>query len=211
MKNAHTDDDLDVFEGNLPPEVDPEASAAAFETESIPWNGRSSRVALAYPINRDFVIVGPHSECIDCLAKGKSDRSHAFHIRASKGEDGTWRGPEATHRLDLEAGGWLANTKEARARAERQAEVDALRGTHGTAERPEGFPELRAPTTEQMRRAWHPVLKDGPGGAAVIERGQRTEGVAELREAVREGLGGAVEPLVELVREIMAGREEKQP
>jgi hypothetical protein len=216
------------YEGDLTSAQDQETDPA--ETDPWPeWNGRSSKIALAFPgVMRDFVITGPQEPCLDCAKSGRRDRSHQFHVKASKTADGRWVGPEGDHLMDLKANGLLLHTKEAADRAERQREVDDQRGVHpstrcrgcGKALTREdaicpqcglanGQPSLAAWTLGQHKRNWHPVLKGGPEGAREIETGQIRSEQRELAAAVKTGLAEGLEPLAEAIRELLAGKEAK--
>ncbi len=201
MKNDADDDleDLDPV-GDEDPDRKPEVA---------PWNGKKTRIRLEHPACRDQVLIGPQSDCLDCARLGKKDARHQFHAAASR-VNGQWVGPEGDHIALLQAGGWLAGTREAKARADRQAEVDMTRGTHGSKDRPQGFPEYRALTLDRLKSLWRNELKDGPKGMMVIELDQRREETAMLREAVRQGLGEGFEPLVAALKEALSGREDKR-
>src|SRR5205823_7750482 len=94
------------------------------------WNGRTSKISLAVGalLNRDGHLISAGSACVDCLAHGKTDHSHQFHLRASRNSDGTWSGPEADHRLVLKSIGALRGTPEAERRLEQEAELAYVRG-----------------------------------------------------------------------------------
>jgi hypothetical protein len=195
------------------PDPDPVTAQPAEDGAELTWpgwNGRSSKISLAYPVNRDFVIVGPGSECIDCLKHDppRRDRSHQFHVRASKVGD-VWTGPESVHVMGLRDLGALRNTPEAHDRALRQSEVDEARGVFGTRDNPAGLPSLRERSLDQVKREWHPVLRDGPAGAMAIETGQRRDEVAQLRDAVKAGMAEGAAPLVEAIKQALAGRSPK--
>jgi hypothetical protein len=177
--------------------------------EEAVWNGKKTRIRLEHPACRDQVLVGPQSNCIDCAKLGKTDSGHQFHAAASK-VNGQWVGPEGDHIALLQAGGWIAGTQEARDRAGRQAEIDMLRGTNGTKDRPQGFPEYKAITLERVQAQWRNETKNGPVGMMVIELDQRREETALLREAVKKGLGEGFEPLVAALKEALSGREDKR-
>ncbi len=206
---ANIDADLDDYEQDAGDE--PETPNASPDEGA--WDGRSTKVAVAFPgvfrapldKPRAFQFLEPGGACIDC-----GSTSHQAHLRCSKDKaTGGYAGPEADHLLDLRAGGWLAKTKEAAARTQRQVEVDMIRGTHGSKDRPEGFPEYKAVTTARLKRMWRGELRFGPEHLQEIERSEMRDETGRLREAVREGLGEGLGPVAEMLREALAARPSK--
>ncbi len=205
---ANIDTEIDDYEGD----ADEESRTPDASPEEAAWDGRLTRIAVAFPgvfrgpLNkpRAFQFLEPGGKCIDC-----GDTSHQAHLRCSKDKTGRYVGPEADHLADLRAGGWLAKTKEARARVQRQVAVDMIRGTHGSKDRPEGFPELKAVTTARLKSMWRGELRFGPENLQEIERAEMRDETGRLREAVREGLGEGLGPLVEILREALAARPSK--
>ncbi len=207
---ATVDIDLDDYERD--DNGEPETSEASPEEGS--WDGRLTRIAVAFPgvfrgpldKPRAFQFLEPGGECIDCAVAGKHDTSHQAHLRCSKDKtSGRYVGPEADHLADLKAGGWLAKTREARDRVQRQAEIDMIRGTHGSKERPEGFPEYKQITTARLKRLWRGELRFGPENLQEIERAETRDETGRLREAVREGMSD----VAQVIREAMAERTSK--
>ena len=180
------------------------------EADEEPWTGRSSKVALApgARIYRDFEHVTGGSECVDCKRRGRSDRTHQFHARASK-VDGVWRGPEGPHLRTLQAMGYLSGSAEAARRLEEEREIAWIRGVAAeskcrgcravigrdeagqllkicpSCEARNGMPELAPWSLAQEKRAWRGVTK---------ESAQASE--QELRRGDIEKLTGALSDLV---------------
>jgi len=202
--------DIEELEDYPERSSEPEPTADEQEPESwAGWNGRSSKIALAFAVNRDQQIVGAGDACIDCkkrtdpkTGKPRIDTTHQFHALASKDPaTGRWTGPEGEHLETLRALGHLRNTDEARSRAEAELRIAALRGVERDDHcrqcgepipdrGPEcknghknGLESLRPLTTQQLRKQWHRVLKGGPAALLENERRQRREEVERLREA----------------------------
>jgi hypothetical protein len=188
------------------------------------WNGRTSKASLAVGalLNRDGHLVTAGSACVDCLARGKTDHTHQFHLRASKNADGTWCGPEAEHRLVLKSIGALRGTPEAERRLEQEAELAYIRGVEpaskcrncgATIPRGEGgqlaascdqcsarngLPELKTLSLPQLKKLWGSAAKHEV--AVELEKGQIRDEVRQLSEALSSGV---VVPLKELIRELV--------
>lgn len=221
-----TDEPLHDFEDELKP-----ASNAAQEDVDEPeaeWSGSASKVGLAPGANvfRDFVFVTAGSECVDCKRKGRSDRTHQFHVRASK-VGRRWVGPEGPHVEDLRAQGFLRGTPESQERAKALADVAYLRGVEKESRcrhwacgeaigRDEsgalldlcpnghrnGIEELRPLTLAQLRKLWRNASNFET--AHQLEKGQIRDEVAALREAVKGGFAEGMQPLTDIVKEALA-------
>lgn len=188
------------------------------ESEDIPeiddqWDGRSTKVVLAHPVVRDHQAIGPNSPCIDCGkpvkngGKNLRDTSHQFHIRTSRDKTGAWVGPEAVHFQDLIALGQIANTQEERDRRQRQGLIDAVRGTYGSKERPEGFPEYKALTLDRLKMIWKHALSGGPQAVIAREHTERRESIAEL---VASGMGGAASEIARAIHDAFSSKEAQE-
>jgi len=196
---ALDDYEHDADEESRIPEASPDEGA---------WDGRLTRIAVAFPgvfrgpldKPRAFQFLEPGGKCIDC-----GDTSHQAHLKCSKDKIGRYVGPEADHLADLRAGGWLAKTKEARDRAQRQVEVDLIRGTNGSKDRPGGFPEYKQITTARLKGMWRGELRFGPENLQEIERAEMRDETGRLREAVRDGMSD----VAAVIREAMAERPGK--
>jgi hypothetical protein len=202
---VNIDADLDDYEQDAGDE--PETPNASPDEGA--WDGRPTRIAVAFPgvfrgpldKPKAFQFLEPGGNCIDC-----GDTTHQAHLRCSKDKStGRMVGPEADHLADLRAGGWLAKTKEARARTQRQVEVDMIRGTHGSKDRPEGFSEYKAITTARLQRMWRGELRFGPENLQQIERAEMRDETGRLREAVRDGMSD----VAQVMREVLAERTNK--
>jgi hypothetical protein len=171
MRDNDAEPDLD----DLPNEVEPEPTKRTPETQ---WNGRSTRIRLAYPLHRGTPAkpAGRHLDstrpCIDCGVA-----SHQFHAAASKGSDGVWRGPEADSVRVWQEGGWFAGTPEAQERALRQRRRDELVG-------PEASPVL---TADDLDLKWRFEMKHGVVNPA-IENGLRRDEAEMVGRAVAAGI-----------------------
>lgn len=199
-----TDDELDDYDHDV--DVD---TAPIEEDREGGWDGRLTKIAVAFagvfraPLNKPQApqFLEPGGKCVDCGAGG-----HQAHLRCSRDKiSGQTVGPEADHLADLRAGGWLAKTKQARDRAQRQREVDMIRGTYGSPQRPEGFPEYEQITTARLKRMWRGELRFGPENLQQIERAEMRDETGRLREAVRDGMSD----VAEVIREAMAERSSK--
>jgi len=194
------------------------------EPIELAWNGRTSKISLAVGalLNRDGRLISAGSGCIDCLARGKTDHTHQFHLRASKNADGTWSGPEAEHRLVLKSIGALRGTPEAERRLEQEAELAYIRGVEPASKcrncgaaipRGEtgqlaascdecgarnGLPELKTLTLPQLKKLWGSAAKHEV--AMELEKGQIRDEVRQLKDALSEGV---VLPLAELIKELV--------
>ncbi len=188
------------------------------------WNGRTSKISLAVGalLNRDGHLISAGSACVDCLARGKTDHTHQFHLRASKNSDGSWSGPEADHRLVLKSIGALRGTPEAERRLEQESERDYIRGVEpssrcrncgATVARDEagrlaascdecgarnGLPELKNLTLPQLKKLWGSAAKHEV--ALELEQGQIRSEIGELRKTLKDGM---VVPLAELLKELV--------
>ncbi len=208
--------------------VVPDRSDEEQAEQPFQWSGRASKIALAPGANvlRDFEWVTAGSECIDCLKRGKHDRTHAFHARASK-VDGIYRGPEGPHIEDLRRQGFLRNTPEAARRLQEQERIAAIRGTERDticrqcsaeierdrkglplAECPNhhrnGLEELKPRSLAEMKRLWANSLPHEK--ALEIEKAQLRDEIKGLKEAMSEGLS----PLVEALRDVLAIKESRK-
>jgi len=211
---------------------DPPSSPPPDPTAADPaWDGRSSKIALAYPILRDFTVIGPGEPCPTCKARGREDRTHQAHLKTSKDSSGVQRGPEAAHLATLQAMGFLRNSPESRQRAEDEARLAAVRGVaraancracKGTIARGEdgdflamcpncgnrnGLPELAALTADGLRRILARDLVLGVEGLQEVEKQQLREEAAKLASAVEKGLAAGLQPLAEMLRELLAERK----
>jgi hypothetical protein len=171
------------------------------------WNGAATKVALAYPLMRDHTIVGPGSPCMDCRRRGVTDRTHQFHIQASRDrKSGEWSGPEAGHYQALKRMGHIAGSPQAAERQSQQNSVDHTRGIFPSdtcrqcgrviERNPDGsyrmvcpncgnrngLPELAAWSTEQMQRVWRNDLAAGRDEAIRRERQASRSDVQDLRK-----------------------------
>lgn len=184
------------------------------------WDGQSTRIPLFRPMIRNQVTTGPNEPCLNCLAEGIEDRTHQFHLRASKGSDGSWYGPDADHLRDL-----IGEVRIERARDKNGNLTDVVRtyvkggvvaGTEvervwieerrRDAER-QGVGDFPAWDLDGLRQAMaRELLEDGKTINPGIERDLRREEAAQLRRAVEEGLAQGVGPMVELIRELLAER-----
>jgi hypothetical protein len=180
-------DDIEVVEDDTP------APDPTVET----WNGRSTRIKLAHPLVRNHTITGPGEPCMDCGAEG-----HQLHVRASRNQGRSrWLGPESEHVQALQDLGMIAGTPEEKARAARQAEIDLKRGTQGSPDRPDGFPEYKELTTARLKSQWRDVLKNGVEGLMDVEKSQVREEAALLRAAVKDGMSDLADAIREALQE----------
>jgi hypothetical protein len=155
------------------------------------WNGRRTRLTLAYPVVRDFAVV----------AEGEQ-----ITVNASLGKDGkTWLGPEADHVRELFALGHIEGTEQAAARRAETQGVAYARGVGDVLTDDEGKPvlgpdgkprhkflELRPMTGAQMKASR--ILRNGMfGDQAVMQNSEQREGrsgVKELTEVIEKLVSG---------------------
>jgi hypothetical protein len=155
------------------------------------WNGRKTRLTLAYPVVRDFAVV----------AEGEQ-----ITVNASLSRDGaTWLGPEAEHVRDLFRLGHIEGTDQASARRAETAGVAYARGVGDVLTDDEGKPilgpdgkprhkflELRPKTGKQMRDTR--IFQNGIfGDQAVMQNSEQREGrsgVKELTEVIEKLVSG---------------------
>jgi hypothetical protein len=199
--------DAEDFEGDVGLQVED------VEEQEPVWPGRRTRVKVAHPMQRHHTIVGPGTVCADC---GGPD--HQLCIRACR-VDGRLVGPESAHLLDLIHDGYVAGTREARDRGERQREIDDLRGVQPSnrcrncreplplrepvcphCKSQNGFPDLAERTTSQLRREHAPVLK----GATDAERAQHAHGIEDEQKAEEERHLKKLQQTVEAIPEKVA-------
>jgi len=155
------------------------------------WNGRRTRLTLAYPVVRDF----------DVVSEGEQ-----ITVNASLAKDGvTWLGPEAEHVRDLFKMGQIAGTEQA---LERRRQTDAVayqRGVGSTLTDENGialktaegktrrkFTELAPMTGAQMKNARY--LRNGVfGDKEMMRNSEQTENRDAVKElaAVLEKMTGA--------------------
>jgi hypothetical protein len=180
------------------------------------WDGKPTTLQLGFPVFRGegakFHVVGKDEGCIgwfdpdkDVYHKPCKDKSgnvrkdHQLHVRSmfipappgttnSQGDriTGWWVGPEGEHVQDLFTGGFILNSPQYNERVRQIHDIDATRGTYGTKDKPEGWPELvamDAPMLRAMlRRARQPM--DAVEGSRVENRAV-TQEVAVLKAALK--------------------------
>jgi hypothetical protein len=184
------------------------------------WDGSQTALAVSHVgVVRDHRPVGPGSPCVGYSEPGTflhepctlgpdggPSSRHQFHVDAQLLPDGRWVGREAQHVRDLISGGWIAGTPESADRDIRQGKVDYVRGVDPDPERtdrPEGLPELKAPTFEQwLDRPLGKELAAGPQAMIAKEDGQRASDVRDLARAAVAQTGA----LTEFVEELRAAR-----
>ena len=214
-----TEQMIDEYLDEIRPKPTPEEQAEPHEPT---WNGRSSKISLAVGalLNRDGHLISAGSTCIDC--NGKEDRTHQFHIRASKNGDGVWTGPEAAHYHQLKSLGMLRSTVEAERRLEAEGELAYIRGVEPSSKcrncgapiprSPEGqlagscemcharngLPELKSLTLAELKKLWGNAAFHEK--AVLLEKGQIRDEVAQLRSALEDGV---VVPLRDMIRELL--------
>lgn len=165
------------------------AEAYAGDIAAAPqWNGRRTKLTLAFPLVRDFKPV----------AEGES-----IIVNASL-QDGEWFGPEADHVRDLIALGHIEGTDQASERRRQNAAVEAQRGVGDRLTDENGrvlvddkgrprikFPELRQMSGAQMKQ--NRVMRDGMyGDQARMQSSEQTENrsaAKELADAMARALG----------------------
>jgi hypothetical protein len=230
------DPDVEELDSANPPPT-PDAEVLVETPDADHYDGRSSKVSLAFPILHgdariDFLgIVGPNEACIHCAQKGRRDFSHQLHLRCSKDKAGEWHGPDASLLRDLRELGHLRGTPEANARAEKNAEQARVLGVEKSSRcsmcgqlidrNPEtgelsalcpeghrnGLSELKTITAADLRQQWNRELANGQEGAKKIEMALRREEAAALREAVQEGMSAGNAALVEVIRAVLKERK----
>lgn len=176
------DVDLGIGEGEIMPQGVIEHQSVQAESEHDAeewggWDGTETAIRLAHPLLRDHKVAGPGEKCVHCGAK-----THHFHVRASEPIPGSgqWIGPEGVHVMDLQRMGFIAGTPQAVERARQQAMVDGMRGTYGSDERPEGWPELREQSTADVKGQLAQMLMGGPSEVIAKERQQSRSDAAQL-------------------------------
>jgi hypothetical protein len=161
--------------------------------EADEWNGKSTRLTLAYPLVRDFAVV----------AEGEQ-----ITVKASLADPhdrNSWRGPEADHVRDLVRLGHIAGSEQAEARRQETEGVAYSRGVGDVLTDDEGKPvlgpdgkprrkflELRPMTGKQMRDSR--IMRNGMyGDQAVMQNSEQREGrsgVKELTEVIEKLVSG---------------------
>ena len=156
------------------------------------WDGRSTRLRMAFPILRDHVIV-PAGETIIVRAS-----QHPSTKR--------WWGPEAAHVEDLFALGMIHGSTQAEERIAKTHAVEMERGAWGTRENPAGRPELRAQTSEQVQRTWERALLGGPDAVLRAERSQ-----AKTESAAAQDMAAAAAQLAQVVERLVGNAKPAPP
>lgn len=138
LEDAQTEDQLEQPIPDPPPPTQSQVEPPDSYLDN--WNGRSSKIRLAFPITFgdvaiDFAgVLGKSEACIHCKAQGKPDRfDHQLHLKVSRDKaSGEFRGPEAQQFQQLIEAGVIAHTPQAAKRMDQDADNARVWGIEPT-------------------------------------------------------------------------------